>query len=448
MDKAWAIIQRGEVGAEFYRRIFASYWDDYRDQQWYTKLHELVLESRLGELRKALRDGMYKEMINDTDACGHTALAWAVALCNEDAVAVLLRCGADASISDLCGNFPLLSTVGHWNVNGTPRSLEERIKCFKILDLLLDNQARNKVDVNQRNIMQSTALLSVSYWKDHQGLASALLLIKHGADVKARDSNGSTSLHYAAENNNVPLVHILLNRGAVVDAERIRDPSFIARESVIVETEHNIFVDLSALSHEGLTPLHDALLYKCYDTAKALLRRRRRGCRPEITFSPHGSTLHYLAIGQDLKLMKLLHKANLRGMKFDALDEHDHLANKYMYYARTTSAAIELYSSLELKIRKANGGSEEDSFRSRYKYKKEGRRFEDARDDLLTVAPQALDMQDRSAAWSWVRMSICYLLWSLIHGIDFVLWIIYCAVFTLINLVTEWHIALFDLPYY
>ena len=48
-------------------------------------------------------------------------------------------------------------------------------------------------------------------------MACALMLINAGALVNSRDTFGNTALHYAAEDGNVPLIGLLVARGANVD---------------------------------------------------------------------------------------------------------------------------------------------------------------------------------------------------------------------------------------
>jgi ankyrin repeat protein len=53
--------------------------------------------------------------------------------------------------------------------------------------------------------------------------------LAHGADVNARDNNGVTPLHIAAENGNCDLVSILIANGADVNVKDKAGESPLAR---------------------------------------------------------------------------------------------------------------------------------------------------------------------------------------------------------------------------
>jgi len=71
----------------------------------------------------------------------------------------------------------------------------------------------------------------------------ALELVKDGADVNATESNGTTALHWAVYNNDLPLVKALIAEGA----------------------------DVNAVNRYGSTPMSEAATVGDYDVVKALL---------------------------------------------------------------------------------------------------------------------------------------------------------------------------------
>ena len=74
--------------------------------------------------------------------------------------------------------------------------------------------------------------------------ASALKMIEGGADIEAKDPGaGATALHYAVMKGEMPLVGLLVQRGA----------------------------DVNSRTKSGTTPLHTAVLYGRYEIAEYLL---------------------------------------------------------------------------------------------------------------------------------------------------------------------------------
>ena len=83
-----------------------------------------------------------------------------------------------------------------------------------------------KANVNARDSLKNTALHEVGSY-DVPGVAQrassvGLLLLKHGADIHARNNLGMTPLHYAAGSGNVQWVETLLEKGANVHAKKNR----------------------------------------------------------------------------------------------------------------------------------------------------------------------------------------------------------------------------------
>ena len=79
-------------------------------------------------------------------------------------------------------------------------------------------------------------------------------LLRHRADVGARDQDDNTPLHLASYGIDLELVRILLDHGANVNAEENR----------------------------GRTPLHQVLGDKTYYSFEILFRDRRASCRERV----------------------------------------------------------------------------------------------------------------------------------------------------------------------
>ena len=90
------------------------------------------------------------------------------------------------------------------------------------------------------------------------------LLLEHGADINARNDNGSTPLHLAAEDGSLEVVRVLLEHGANVGVQdnEGRTPLYVAAagyervEVVRMLLEHG--ANVGAKDNRGRTPLHAA----------------------------------------------------------------------------------------------------------------------------------------------------------------------------------------------
>ena len=94
--------------------------------------------------------------------------------------------------------------------------------------------------VDQRGIFGNTPLKVAAIWGD---IGAACLLIDAGADVNAKNENGYTALHWAAESDDRRMARLLIERGTSPRQK----------------------------NDEGLTPL-DLALASGHDALAALLR--------------------------------------------------------------------------------------------------------------------------------------------------------------------------------
>jgi ankyrin repeat protein len=85
-------------------------------------------------------------------------------------------------------------------------------------------------------------------------------LIKRGADVRAKDNNGNTPLHYVSINNHIGIAKLLLDRGADVGAKNIwgQTPLHWASYKDNIEIAKLLLdagADVKAINENGWTPL-------------------------------------------------------------------------------------------------------------------------------------------------------------------------------------------------
>jgi len=207
-----------------------------------TPLYLAIQEGQTDMVNLLLERGAKVDMRNEY---GFSPLHWAVYYCKKDIVEALLLKGADINdknndvtnilnVAEENGNTvmadfflssidkdsknpegfsPLLislivGTCGRINLFTTPDTM---IESREILDVLLSDNA----DVN-RGFYKTSPLHFLAFAGDKE---SALLLIKQGADVNAKDKEGKTPLHIAAERGNRDFALLLLENGADMKSE-------------------------------------------------------------------------------------------------------------------------------------------------------------------------------------------------------------------------------------
>jgi ankyrin repeat protein len=245
----------------------------------------LVLSARSGALghgvdaavRQARTDGPAAPGadVDHRDVDGSTPLQWAVYDGDIAEVRRLLEAGADASLGNRYG--------------ATPMSLAAVVADTKILKLLLDAGA----DVDSPNGDGQTALMTVARTGNVQ---AAKLLLEHGATIDAREQfGGQTALMWAAARRHPEMIDLLILHGAQIDARSTaRDYQrhvtaegrpksldsggftpllYAARENCIpcVTVLVANGADINLPDPDGVSPLNLAIMNANWDLAKQLI---------------------------------------------------------------------------------------------------------------------------------------------------------------------------------
>jgi ankyrin repeat protein len=213
--------------------------------------------------------------VDRRNADGSTPLQWAVYEGNVAEVRRLLGAGADVSLANEYG--------------ATPMSLAAEVGDAEILRLLLEAGA----DADSPNGEGQTALMAVARTGN---VAAAQLLVEHGATVDAREAwGGQSALMWAAARRHPAMIEFLIEHGADIDARSLhRDYQrhvtaegrpksldsggftpllYAARENCIacvdVLLEHGADIDLP--DPDGVSPLLLAIMNVNWDLAKRLI---------------------------------------------------------------------------------------------------------------------------------------------------------------------------------
>ena len=223
-----------------------------------TPLHKAVEAGCKEVVDYLLRNGA---LVESQDGCGQAASHFAAVDGAQDIMELLLHHGAQVNRRD-SKEVTLLHAAAS---NGHPM----------MVDLLLQNRA----EVDSRDEDGMTPLI-MACENGHTEVAQQLLV--HGANVNACGGTGEivgwNSLFFAAQNNHLPVVRMLLDKG-------------IDRQSPVVEQQW--------------TPLHSASGNRHLDIVRLLINTGDYDLN--ALAGPSGmSPLHFAALDQDLEMPSLL----------------------------------------------------------------------------------------------------------------------------------------------
>ncbi|MDE0058150.1 MAG: ankyrin repeat domain-containing protein [Defluviicoccus sp.] len=223
---------------------------------------------------------------------GWTDMHTAAALNLPRAVAALVERGMEADVrlgntGFLGSNFArgLAMAFADWKADGeTPLMVAAAADARDAADRLI----RNGADISAKDTNGATAL---HHALAHRSLRTAALLLHGGADIDAADRLGDTPLHRAARRDNRATAQFLLERGARVDATDASGstPLHHAAWNGAVETARLLLeggAHTGARDDRGDTPLHLAAARDARRTAGLL---QERGAEIEAR-NAHGMT--------------------------------------------------------------------------------------------------------------------------------------------------------------
>jgi ankyrin repeat protein len=206
---------------------------------------------------------------------GSTPLQWAVYNGDVAEVQRLLDAGADITLAN--------------NYGASPMSLAAEVADSDVLELLLAAGA----DADSPNPEGQTALMAVARTGN---VAAAELLIEHGATIDARENwGGQTALMWASARRHPAMIELLLSRGAEIDARSTaRDYQrhvqaegrpksldtggftpllYAARENCVACVDVLLAngADIDLPDPDGVSPLHVAIMNANWDLARQLI---------------------------------------------------------------------------------------------------------------------------------------------------------------------------------
>ena len=237
------------------------------ERRMFTHVHKIVLQLLPLDLEKALRKDRLS--VDKGDADGRTPLSWAAARGDSKSVELLLRNGASPNTPDRIGQGPLRQSL--------------KASDAECLQLLLDHGA----EVDQTDDWKQTCLLAAHYYPNPVSFTGPLL--KAGAQVNIRCSQGRFPLMEAVSKNNVAAVKLLLDYEA----------------------------DVNCANNAGATALHEGVRHNSHEALTFFLDS---GVDHTLRDAKGRTVLHYAAQYADLKTLNILHRERLFGLKADDQD--------------------------------------------------------------------------------------------------------------------------------
>ncbi|CAM9862751.1 unnamed protein product, partial [Ectocarpus sp. 4 AP-2014] len=205
---------------------------DATDSSGRTALFKVSLDTSAALIDKLVAAGACMNGI--VDATGRTPLHHACMDDCPEAIVSMLRHGAGVDVKDDDGDTPLHAAsragcsegiralveygadIKALNAKGrTPLALTAKFGFEDATVVLVDAGA----DVNaSADSADGSAALSLATMNDCNAGGTMKVLIQHGADVNARNTNGFTALHRAAMYNAIDCTDVLISAGAIIEA--------------------------------------------------------------------------------------------------------------------------------------------------------------------------------------------------------------------------------------
>jgi cytohesin len=219
---------------------------------------ECVKKARPLRLKALLRSGGDP---NEADKDGYSALHWACQYGDLPIVKLLIRGGANLDLADSEGFRPLEVAINC----GHPKVARYLIKCSASV-----SKPRNRYSV----VHAAAAKGDISTLRTLMQISSARRF------PNARDMNGRTPLHWAAQDGNVKCARLLLSKGATpssLDRHGFAPLHISAAEAhlpfVEVLLRNGVDIDLPCPAWEGGTCLHFACSWRSPKLIRFLLRK-------------------------------------------------------------------------------------------------------------------------------------------------------------------------------
>jgi len=232
-----------------------------------TPLHQAAADGNFKELRSLISKGAD---INAKDSLGRTPLFYAVEKSDTLMFDLLIAKGADINVKDTAGNTPLHHAARLARNVGQPAA----------------ELARRGADVNATNNRRQTPL-HVALEGEELGPLSFVVsvLLRYDVNLNAKDSNGKTALHLAAQRavereNWRSILRRILVKGPDVNLKDAKGWTALhyvcnyesdAQDEVKVILENTKGIELNIVDNNNMTPMHIAAMRGQTDVCETLM---------------------------------------------------------------------------------------------------------------------------------------------------------------------------------
>lgn len=284
--------------------------EEYFDSRQFPPLHKIVLGLNGADLACQLE--LTASRINDRDADGRTALSWAAARGDEQAVSLLLQAKANPNIAGHDGRMPL-----HWAANSSNS---------RIIEILL----KYKANTDPRDLWNRTPIHYAACNHAAPNMDDARYvgtLVAHGADINAQDCHERTALGYAAKHNHFKSLECLLENVA----------------------------DASLADNWGFSPLFEAVKVSHHESLRLLVLYGAK-CKGETIQKQN--LLHLVAKQGSMETVDILGAQNLRDLEWEMRDvKGDNARDLLQKRSVKPDGLLEFFDSLSERIRSVQVGA-------------------------------------------------------------------------------------------
>ncbi|XP_058060291.1 uncharacterized protein LOC131210974 [Anopheles bellator] len=191
----------------------------------------------------------------------------------------------------------------------------------RALQFMLETDRKLKGNVNRKDGSVGLTPLQIAARRGYADIVE--LLLRHGANVQARDTSGHSVLHFAVESKSVPIVRILLRHGAQVG---VPDTHGVSPLEVAIEAEHRKLTRLLLRSGQPIGKISLPEVLRNQRLVADLLKVKdgfERCCRvPADGFGDSFTPLHHATDERTIERLQRLYGIDVASPRYGTTPLH------------------------------------------------------------------------------------------------------------------------------